>query len=98
MVMTQVREDPDAIVRVEVRVRHLDGSYRWCSTAIRNLLHEPSVRGFVCNSHDVSEQHRAADALTESEISFRMLFAANPRPMWVWDIETLAFLESTTPR
>ena len=91
--MAQLRDDPDLVVRVEVRVRHLDGTYRWCSTAIRNLLHEPSVRGFVCNSHDVTEQHRAADALADSETSFRMLFAANPRPMWVYDLATLEFLE-----
>ena len=80
-------------VRVEVRVRHADGSWRWCWTAIRNLLHEPTVGGFVCNSHDVTDQRRAATALADSEASFRMLFANNPRPMWVWDIESLFFLE-----
>ena len=93
LAMAKLREDPDAIERVEVRVRHADGSWRWCSTAIRNLLHEPSVAGFVCNSHDVTDQRRAATALADSEASFRMLFANNPRPMWVWDMETLAFLE-----
>jgi diguanylate cyclase (GGDEF)-like protein/PAS domain S-box-containing protein len=86
-------DDPDAVVRVEVRVRHADGSWRWCWTAIRNLLHEPSVAGFVCNSHDVTEQRRAASALSDSEASFRMLFASNPRPMWVFDMETLDFME-----
>ena len=91
--MAELRGNPDSIVRVEVRVRHADGSWRWCSTAIRNLLHEPSVAGFVCNSHDVTDQRRAATALADSEASFRMLFANNPRPMWVWDMETLEFLE-----
>ena len=91
--MAELRGNPDSIVRVEVRVRHADGSWRWCSTAIRNLLDEPSVQGFVCNSHDVTDQRRAATALADSEASFRMLFANNPRPMWVWDMETLAFLE-----
>ncbi|MEY2447631.1 MAG: hypothetical protein QOH79_1107, partial [Acidimicrobiaceae bacterium] len=91
--MSALHDDPDAVVRVELRVRHADGTWRWCSTAIRNLLHEPSVQGFVCNSHDVSDQRRAATALADSEASFRMLFANNPRPMWVWDMETLSFLE-----
>jgi diguanylate cyclase (GGDEF)-like protein/PAS domain S-box-containing protein len=91
--MATLRDDPDADVRVEVRVRHADGSWRWCSTAIRNLLHDPSIEGFVCNSHDVTEQRRAATALADSEASFRMLFANNPRPMWVFDIETFEFLE-----
>ncbi|MEY2451856.1 MAG: hypothetical protein QOD92_1430 [Acidimicrobiaceae bacterium] len=91
--MAALRDDPDEVVRVEVRVRHADGSWRWCSTSIRNLLNEPSIAGFVCNSHDVTDQRRAATALADSEASFRMLFANNPRPMWVWDIDTLAFLE-----
>jgi diguanylate cyclase (GGDEF)-like protein/PAS domain S-box-containing protein len=91
--MTRLREDADAVERVEVRVRHADGSWRWCSTAIRNLLHDPSVEGFVCNSHDVTDQRRATAALADSEVSFRMLFANNPRPMWVYDLATLDFLE-----
>jgi diguanylate cyclase (GGDEF)-like protein/PAS domain S-box-containing protein len=91
--MARLLEHEDEIVRVEVRVRHVDGSWRWCSTAIRNLLHEPTVQGYVCNSHDVTEQRRAATAMADSEVSFRMLFESNPSPMWVYDLATLAFLE-----
>ncbi|PYN80841.1 MAG: histidine kinase [Candidatus Rokuibacteriota bacterium] len=32
-------------------------------------------------------------ALREREATFRLLFADNPLPMWVYDVETLAFLE-----
>jgi PAS domain S-box-containing protein len=49
---------------------------------------------------DLTEQVRAGEALQrvesalqETESSFRMLFAANPHPMWVTDLESLAFLE-----
>ena len=51
------------------------------------------MRGFVCNSHDVSRERQAAQALVDSESSFRMLFASNPHPMWVYDITTLEFIE-----
>jgi PAS domain S-box-containing protein len=34
----------------------------------------------------------AADALRTSEDSYRRLFASNPHPMWVYDVETLRFL------
>ncbi|HEV3226603.1 MAG TPA: EAL domain-containing protein [Acidimicrobiales bacterium] len=91
--MAHLRQHPDSVVRVEVRVRHANGSWRWCSTAIRSLLHVPSVNAFVCNSHDVTGERQAAQALSDSETTFRMLFAANPRPMWVWDLKTLHFLE-----
>src|SRR5262249_60507914 len=39
------------------------------------------------------EKRRAEAALRDSEISFRLLFANNPHPMWVYDATTLAFLE-----
>jgi len=36
---------------------------------------------------------RANRALRDSEQSFRLLFSNNPHPMWVYDLETLRFLE-----
>ena len=52
--------------------------------ALEKALHEKSLR----DAHG-----RAAEALHESEASFRMLFAESPLPMWVYDRETLEFLE-----
>ncbi|MCB8976758.1 MAG: PAS domain S-box protein [Ardenticatenaceae bacterium] len=41
-----------------------------------------------------ARQNRAAQAaLSESEKRYRLLFENNPLPMWVYDIDTLAFLE-----
>ena len=42
---------------------------------------------------DVHDRRRAALALAESEARYRQLFFANPQPMWVYDVETFAFLE-----
>jgi PAS domain S-box-containing protein len=42
---------------------------------------------------DVTQQKRAQEALRESEASFRLLFSSNPLAMWVYDVETLSFLE-----
>ena len=42
---------------------------------------------------DITEQKRTQEVLRDSEASFRLLFASNPLPMWVYDVETLAFLE-----
>ena len=39
------------------------------------------------------ERKRAEEKLRDNEAKFRLLFAANPLPMWVYDIETLRFLE-----
>jgi len=43
--------------------------------------------------HDVTARKRAEDALKSSEQRFRTLFANVPLPAWVFDLETLKFLE-----
>jgi hypothetical protein len=39
-----------------------------------------------------AELHAALEDLRKSERHYRMLFEANPHPMWVYDVETLQFL------
>jgi diguanylate cyclase (GGDEF)-like protein/PAS domain S-box-containing protein len=43
--------------------------------------------------HDVTERVRAQEALTSSEATFRLVFANHPLPMWVYDEQSLRFLE-----
>jgi PAS domain S-box-containing protein len=42
---------------------------------------------------ELGERRRAEEALRASEHSYRLLFEANPRPMWLYDPDTMAFLE-----
>lgn len=44
-------------------------------------------------ARDAAARRTAEEALGKREADFRALFAANPLPMWVYDVETLAFLE-----
>ncbi len=45
--------------------------------------------GFV---RDISEARASQGALRESELRYRMLFDHNPQPLWVYDLQTFAFL------
>jgi two-component system cell cycle sensor histidine kinase/response regulator CckA len=40
----------------------------------------------------MTERNVAARALTESEANYRVLFERHPNPLWVYDLETAAFL------
>jgi PAS domain S-box-containing protein len=49
--------------RIECRVRHADGSYRFAESALTNLLDEPTVRAMVVNTRDITDRRAAADQL-----------------------------------
>jgi len=53
---------------------------------------EGKPQGAVVVFSDVTSAHRAEQAVRESEQRYRALFEANPHPMWVYDVDTLAFL------
>jgi PAS domain S-box-containing protein len=44
-------------------------------------------------ARDITRQKKHDEELQDSEESFRLLFAGNPHPMWVYDRETLKFIE-----
>jgi PAS domain S-box-containing protein len=46
------------------------------------------VESFV----SAAQRRRAGERLRRSEYEYRMLFDHNPHPMWVYDVDTLAFL------
>jgi diguanylate cyclase (GGDEF)-like protein/PAS domain S-box-containing protein len=49
--------------RLELRVRHADGRWRWHEAIARNLLHDPAVRGVVINHRDITERRQFQDRL-----------------------------------
>jgi diguanylate cyclase (GGDEF)-like protein/PAS domain S-box-containing protein len=77
----QCASAPRMVLSCEARFRHADGSWRWLQVTSTNLLDEPSVRGIVCNAHDITSardfqerlRHLAShDALTR--LPNRLLF------------------------
>jgi PAS domain S-box-containing protein len=54
---------------------------------------QPAIERALREVHERRERERAQQALRESEVGFRLLFASNPHPMWVYDSQTLYFME-----
>lgn len=71
-----------------------DGSKHWLRWEVRPWINESgSVGGIIIFSEDKTEQKLAEDSLRESETYYKLLFDAHPAPMWVYDMETLNFME-----
>jgi len=79
--------------RQEQRMRRRDGSWVWVD-ATASVLPEPEgpPRRVMVVIQDVTVRRQAEAALRESEERYRLLFDANPLPMWVFDRDSLAFL------
>jgi PAS domain S-box-containing protein len=63
---------------LELSFRHRDGGWRHFETVVTNLLEEPTVRGIVFNSRDVTARKATGVSLRESEERFRSAFDHAP--------------------
>jgi len=62
----------------------------------RHSLTQLSIKAFAAIADGIAqfiERKHSEEALRENEARFRLLFADNPLPMWVYDLETLRFME-----
>lgn len=51
------------------------------------------INGVVLVFRDVTKDYYLHQTLRESENGYRLMFEHNPQPMWIYDLETLAFLK-----
>ncbi len=96
---TEDRDRYTKILQRDHRVIDMEVDFRIKSGEIRNVLlsgeliqlqNENYILGVI---RDVTEIKKAEKELINSEKRYRMLFDSNPIPMWVYDLETLAFIE-----
>jgi PAS domain S-box-containing protein len=87
-------QQPGAIRKGEVRLRHRSGAWRVMDAVARNLLGDPSIRGVVLNLRDITERKEAEQALRESEARFRVLVQRAPEAILVHDVDTDRFVDA----
>ncbi len=71
-----------------------NGEFFWENVSI-SPIHDSTGRitNYLAVKQDITERKRSEEILRQSEEKYRYIFMNNPQPMWIYDIETLAFLE-----
>ena len=92
-VVLDLLHKPGTSVPILFRLQHKNGHFIWIEGTVTNLLQDKSVQAVVYNFRDITEKKLAEEALALSEEKYRLLFSNNPLPAWVFDTQTLAFLE-----
>lgn len=77
----------------EYRVIRPDGQVRWLLTRGGTIEQAGDVTGMVGTLLDITNERSAQARALETERQYRLLFERNPMPFWVFDLETLRFLE-----
>lgn len=69
-----------------------DQSEVWIGQNVQLVIEDGKVTELQGIARDVTALKEIERQLLESEQRYRLLFESNPLPMWVFDLETLAFL------
>ncbi len=89
----KVLETGRPVLNLERASSDAAGGEQWLSTTKTPLIDAAgAVVGLVGITRDITGRREAAEALRRSAETYRLLFQANPQPMWVYDTRTLAFL------
>jgi len=81
-------------LRMEYRVRRADGALLWVlAQVVPERDSTGRLLGFVAALTDITPEKQLEDALRAAEEQFRVIFRENPFYMWVYDRETLFFLD-----
>jgi PAS domain S-box-containing protein len=70
-----------------------DGSIVWLGQSVQLLFEKGKIAGFSAVARDITDKKLIQDNLAESERRFRTFFENNPLPSWIFDIDTLKFIE-----
>jgi diguanylate cyclase (GGDEF)-like protein/PAS domain S-box-containing protein len=67
-VFTQVIADPGAVGRLQCRIEHANGGYRWVDISVSNLLANDAVHGIVVNARDISDSRRLQEQMSHQAL------------------------------
>jgi len=86
------QRNEDVPTHYEFKIITKDGKVRWVDFAA-GAIHYEGIPAALGIAFDITDRKHMEEQLQASELRYRLLFKANPHPMWLYDMETLQFLE-----
>ncbi len=83
--LARARAEPGAMLDLDLRLRHRDGTWRRLEGHGVNRLTDPAVEAIVVNLRDVTDRERIERELAESEARFRHMADFAPVMIWMAD-------------
>ena len=88
--LAEVMANPGrSISPLTVRMRHIDGGWRWLEGTMTNMLHDPVIGGIVDNFRDVTLKKEAQDRMLYSNRLYNFISQINQTIVHVSDEQTL---------
>jgi PAS domain S-box-containing protein len=81
----EVLREPETLHRLDYRIRHKDGTWKWIETSARNLLANPNVHAVVISSKDINERIQTHQALEQMESNLTALLESTDDLIWSVD-------------
>lgn len=75
--LTQLARNPGETICAEARVKHKDGTWRIIESSVKNLLHDPILRGILVNCRDITERRRQEEARVQHEVALATIVKYN---------------------
>ena len=75
--LIRVIQQPGQVVQAAYRIRHKDGTWRWISGTLQNLLAEPDVGAIIINYRDITERKWAEEAQQQNAAEIAALYRAS---------------------
>ena len=88
-----ILEKPGASFFEEHRMKHKNGTLRWCEGTITNMLHEPAVAALVSNFRDVTSRKHAEEAIRLAQANYREIFDKTNDAILVLEMHTGKVIE-----
>ncbi|MEA5257372.1 PAS domain S-box protein [Arcicella aquatica] len=66
---------------------------QWMDITFHPIYENGKIEKLVLNARNITKRKKDKDKIKKSKEQYRLLFLSNPQPMWIYDVETLAFLE-----